>query len=415
MLMACASRNILTESNKVAEREHNMQKVVILGAGYAGLRAMKELHKEAGLQITLIDRDLYHYESTELHTVAAGTKVPADIIFDIESSIPEGVEFRNGTVSRIDVEAKCVCLENENIPITYDYLIVALGFESEDFGIKGASQYALPLSNLADALAIRAHLEQRLAGFSDSRDEDDLSIVVCGAGITGIELIGELVYQMPKWVAQHKLPADKVRITCLDAMPTILPMFDAELGRYAIAHLEDRGVSFQTSSAIDEVTTNSVRSGARVFPAHTIIWTTGVRGSHVIANSGFAQKRNRVAVEPTLSLKDHPEVFFIGDVSAVANLENGRMYPTTAQISVAQATHAALNLKSRIAGKPLTDFTFKSRGTVCSLGPSLGVAQIGADGGMKLEGRKVAALKKLINDAETVEVSGIGNMIGRDY
>ncbi|MFD1561778.1 NAD(P)/FAD-dependent oxidoreductase [Paraburkholderia silviterrae] len=388
-----------------------MRKIVILGAGYAGLRAMKELHKEAGLQITLINRDLYHYEATELHTVAAGTKAPADIIFDLESSIPEGVDFRSGTVNKIDVETQCVYLEDENIPIAYDYLIVALGFESEDFGIKGAAQYALPLANLADAFAIRTHLEQRLARFNDSRDENDLSIVVCGAGITGIELVGELVYRMPEWVAQHKLPADKIRITCLDAMPAILPMFDAELSRYAIAHLADRGVSFQTSSAIDEVTATGVRSGERVFPAHTIIWTTGVRGSHVVANSGFAQKRNRVAVEPSLSLKGHPEVFFIGDVSAVADPGSGHVYPTTAQISVAQATHAALNLKAQIAGKPMTDFTFKSRGTVCSLGPLLGIAQIGADGSMKLEGRKVAAIKKLINDTEILEVSSIGNMI----
>ncbi|WP_213300946.1 NAD(P)/FAD-dependent oxidoreductase [Paraburkholderia sacchari] len=388
-----------------------MQKVVILGAGYAGLRAIKELHKEAGLQITLINRDLYHYEATELHAVAAGTQTPADIIFDIASSIPEGAAFRSGTVERIDIEAKCVHLEYDNVPITYDYLVVALGFESEDFGIEGVSQYALPLSNLTDALAIRAHLEQRLARFNDSHDENDLSIVVCGAGITGIELIGELIHQKPKWVAQHNLPPDKIRITCLDAMPTILPMFDAELSRYAIQYLADCGVSFQTSSAIDVVTANSVKSGERVFPAHTIIWTTGVRGSHVVANSGFAQKRNRVAVEPCLSLKGHPEVFFIGDVSAVTNPDNGRMYPTTAQISVAQAEHAARNLKARVAGKPMTDFVFQSRGTVCSLGPSRGIAQIGAEGSVKLEGRKVAAIKKLINNTEIAEVSNIRNMI----
>ncbi|GAB6092951.1 NAD(P)/FAD-dependent oxidoreductase [Furfurilactobacillus curtus] len=388
-----------------------MTEVVVLGAGYAGLRAIRELHGMPNVHLTLINRDPYHYEATALHTVAIGTNEPDHITFDIKQALPEDVTFTVATVTKIDVEAKTITLADQSQPLTYDYLITALGFESEDFGIKGADEYALPLENVKTAEAIRRHLEDRLAGYQETQDENDLHIIVCGAGFTSVELLGELVHRIPSLIEEYHLPAELIQITCLEAAPKVLPMFDQKLVDYAVQYLADHGAVIHTSTPIDEVTPTGVKSGDTTFNANTIIWTTGVRGSHVIADSGFQQKRNRVAVDPTLTLKDHPEVFIIGDVSAVPDPASGRFYPTTGQISIAQATHVAKNLRAQLDGNAMTPFTYKSLGTVCSLGPSVGIAELGDRGSMKLRGRKVSLLKKMVNDRTIMEESGVGNML----
>ncbi|MCF6161341.1 MAG: NAD(P)/FAD-dependent oxidoreductase [Furfurilactobacillus sp.] len=388
-----------------------MTEVVVLGAGYAGLRTVRELSGTPNVHVTLIDRNSYHYEATALHTVAIGTNEANHITFDIRKAIPKEVTFKQDNVTRIDPQDKTVTLEKEATPLKYDYLVVALGFESEDFGIKGAATYGLPLQDIGSAKAIRKHLEERLAAYNDSHDERDLHIIVCGAGFTSIELLGELVYRMPSLVEQYHLPADKIQITCLEAMPKILPMFDQKLVDFAVQFLADHGAIIHTSTPIDEVTDHSVISGDNVYEANTIIWTTGVRGSHVISDSQFDQKRNRVAVTSQLTMKDHPEVFIIGDSSAVPDPASGRFYPTTGQISIAQATHTAKNIKASIDGTQLSDFTYKSLGTVCSLGPTTGIAEIGDSGRIKLKGRKVALVKKMVNDRSIMEESGFANMM----
>ncbi len=250
-----------------------------------------------------------------------------------------------------------------------------------------------------------------MAAYKDSQDERDLHIIVCGAGFTSIELLGELVYRMPSLIEQYQLPADKIQITCLEAMPKVLPMFDAKLVDYAVQFLADHGAVIHTSTPIDEVTATSVISGDNTYEANTIIWTTGVRGSHVIGDSGFDQKRNRVAVTGQLTLKDHPEVFIIGDNSAVPDPDSGRFYPTTGQISIAQATHTAKNIKASLNGSPMSNFSYKSMGTVCSLGPTTGIAELGASGRIKLKGHKVALVKRMVNDRSIMEESGFANMM----
>ncbi|KGO31661.1 hypothetical protein Q757_05835 [Oenococcus alcoholitolerans] len=174
--------------------------------------------------------------------------------------------------------------------------------------------------------------------------------------------------------------------------------------------LEKRGVEFFVSTPIIEITKNSVKSKDKTFNANTIIWTTGVKGSHVIADSGYSQRRNRVMVKDDLSSSDDPNEFIIGDVSAVMSA-SGRPYPTTGQISIAQANFAAKNIDARIKGQETKKFTFKSLGTVCSLGPKNGVAEINVLGHWKLKGREVGPLKKIVNDRSVLELSNFKEML----
>lgn len=387
-----------------------MKKVVVLGAGYAGLRVVKELVKlKTDAEITLVNKNDYHYESTQLHEIAVGNKKPSDISFKITDVISKKVNFIKDEVVSIDRPKKEVHLKSGKV-LNYDYLANSLGFESESFGIKGVDEYGLPLIDIETALAAKEHLENTLADYAKSGDENDLHIAVCGAGFTSIEYLGELVYRLPEFISKYNLPADKIKIYCIEAADKILPMFTQDLSKYAVDYLEKRGVEFFVSTPVIEITKNSVKSKDKTFNANTIIWTTGVKGSHVIADSGYSQRRNRVMVKDDLSSSDDPNEFIIGDVSAVMSA-SGRPYPTTGQISIAQANFAAKNIDARIKGQETKKFTFKSLGTVCSLGPKNGVAEINVLGHWKLKGREVGPLKKIVNDRSVLELSNFKEML----
>ncbi|WEV64502.1 NAD(P)/FAD-dependent oxidoreductase [Bifidobacterium sp. ESL0732] len=393
-----------------------MKRIVVLGAGYAGIRTVKKLYGSGiDAQIVLVNKNPYHYMTTQLHEVAAGTKEPADITFDVAQTFADkkNVQVILDEVIRIDQDAKSVELKN-NAPLQYDYLVNALGFESETFGIQGAEENGWPIIDINTALAARKHLEDTLKRYKTSHDPNDLRIIVCGAGFTSIEYLGEIVHRMPKLAKEYGFPRNKVKIDCIEAGPKILGMFNQDLAQWGVKYLEKKGVTFHVSTPITEVKTNAVMSNDKEFPANTIIWTTGVHGSHVIADSGYDQKRNRVVVEDDLRVNGHPDQFLIGDVSGVPNPDNGRLFPTTAQISIAQADCVAENLVALMNGQPTKKFVFKALGTVCSLGPTSGIASIDMFGHWNLKGWIASIAKKLIADRAVLELANIRTMLESD-
>lgn len=388
-----------------------MATIAVLGGGYAGLRTVKRLVREkVNAHIVLVNKYPYHYESTQLHEVAAGTKKPSDITFDIREAVSDEVDVVIDTVASIDRANKKVLLEKSG-PLSYDYLVNALGFETETFGIKGVEENSLSFYDIDSAVAVHEHLEKTLANYATSHDENDLHIVVCGAGFTGIELLGELVHQIPSWTKKYALPEGGIKLYCVEADKKILPMLPEELSKWAVDYLTEHGVEMHSGTAITQVNPGSVMGGDLEFRANTIIWTTGVRGSHVICDSGYDQKRNRVIVKDDLSVEGQPEEFLIGDVSALPDPASGRLYPTTAQIAIAQADAAAVNVAALVAGNPTKPFVFKSVGTVCSLGPHCGVATIDMFGHWKLKGHKVGLVKKLVNDRSVLELAHVKEML----
>lgn len=355
--------------------------ILVLGAGYAGLRTVRQLQKKnIDATITLVNKNDFHYEATLLHEVAAGTHTDERISFKIKDVIDSSkVNFIQDTVKLINKDENTVTLE-KNGTVAYDYLVVALGFESESFGIPGVNEYAASLVDIPTANAALDLLDSNLKKYQTSKDENDLSIVVCGAGFTSIEYLGEITNRLPKLADTYNFPIDKVKITCIEAMPSILPMFEPKLAQYGVDTLERRGVTFITGTPIKEIKDGVVmyeqEGELKEAKASTIIWTTGVRGSSIIGESGFKEGRGRVMVNEDLTAPDYPNIFIIGDVSAVMNPEAGRPYPPTAQIAVVQGTKVAENLELALKGQPLSKFTFKSAGTVASLGNNDAIANV---------------------------------------
>ncbi|MGL4521210.1 MAG: NAD(P)/FAD-dependent oxidoreductase [Bacilli bacterium] len=383
----------------------NNPQIVILGAGYAGMVTATQLQKKLGVNeadIVLVNKNDYHYQSTWLHENAAGTLSADQTKIDIKEVIHNHqIRFVQDTVVHIDKEKQVVTLENGEL--TYDYLVVGLGFQSETFGIEGLKEHAFSIANMDASLVIRQHIEMKFAQYSHSKEKnsDDLTIVVGGAGFTGIELVGELANRVPELCKEYNIPRAEAKIICVEAAPMILPGFDEELVSYARTVLEKKGVTFKIGTPIKKCTPDGIIVGVgddkeELLPAGTVVWAAGVRGSDLIESSSFENMRGRVKVDPFLRSPGHENVFVVGDCSLIINEETNRPYPPTAQIAVQQGIVMAHNLAVLVRGRgELHDFKPDIKGTVCSLGHD---DAIGCVFGKNITGWKASVMKKVIDN-----------------
>ncbi|WP_180953719.1 NAD(P)/FAD-dependent oxidoreductase [Bacillus sp. T33-2] len=388
-------------------------KIVILGAGYGGLVTATRLQKLVGVNeadITLVNKHDYHYETTWLHEASAGTLHHDRVRYDIRDVIDRHkIEFVQGTVEEIKTDEKRVILENGDL--TYDFLVVALGAEPETFGIKGLKEYAFAIANINSARQLREHIEYQFATYNTEADkkEDRLTIVVGGAGFTGIEFLGELTNRVPELCREYDIDFHKVKIVCVEAAPMVLPGFDPELVSYAVSQLEKKGVEFRIGTAIKECTPDGIivakgEDTVEEIKSGTVVWAAGVRGSSIIEKSGFEAMRGRVKVQPDLRAPGHEDIFIIGDSSLIINEEINRPYPPTAQIAMQQGEVCARNVAALIRGKQeLETFTPDIKGTVCSLGED---DAIGVAFGKKMTGTKASFMKKMIDNRALFLIGG---------
>lgn len=388
-------------------------RVVVLGAGYGGLMTVTRLQKLLGTndaEIILINKNKYHYETTWLHEASAGTLHHDRVRYDIKNVInPAKVEFIQATIEKVIPEEKKVILENAEVE--YDYLVISLGSDSETFGIKGLDKYAFAITNVNAARQIREHIEYQFATYNTEveKDEKRLSIVVGGAGFTGIEFLGELTNRIPGLCEEYDIDPKKVRITCIEASPMVLPQFDRDLVNYAISLLESKGVEFHIGNSVQEVTEDGVFFGKKgeepeEIKAGTVIWSAGVRGNSVIDKSGFETMRGRVKVNDDLRIPGYEDIFVIGDCSLIINEEINRPYPPTAQIAMQHGEVCARNVAKLVQGKnDLENFSFDDKGTVCSLGED---DAIGVVFGKKIKGTKASVMKKVIDNRALFMVGG---------
>ncbi|KUP05365.1 NADH dehydrogenase [Bacillus coahuilensis m2-6] len=390
--------------------------IVILGGGYAGLMTATRLQKQLGkdeAQITLINKHDYHYETTWLHEASAGTLHHDRVRYDIASVIDRSkVNFMVATVEEIQSANNKIITDAGEVP--YDYLVVALGAESETFGIQGLKEHAFTITNVNQSRRIREHIDLQFATYAaeDEKKPERLTIVVGGAGFTGIEFLGELGNRVPELCREYDIDPKKVHVICVEAAPMILPGFDEELVKYAKSKLESKGVEFRIGTPIKEATETSIIVGkgeeeVEEIKAGTIVWAAGVRGSSLIETSGIENMRARVKVNHDLRAPGLDNVFVIGDCSLIINEEINRPYPPTAQIAMQQGEVVARNLTALVKGQQegLETFTPDLKGTVCSLGED---DAIGVVFGRKLTGTAASFMKKMVDNRALFLIGGLG-------
>lgn len=394
-----------------------MKKILLLGAGYANMSLLTRLDSASlkKAQWTLVTKEPYHYKSITLHDVASG-KIDKYALFDLEKIKERGVCVVCDEITSIEANIA----RGKNANYEYDYLTVGLGFEGDDFGIKGVKQYAKAITSYKSAQDIRGDIEAKLA----QGKEGDISFVVCGGGFSGVEFVSSLAEELQKKCTEYNINFARIKIYCIEAMPNILPMFNATLQNLAVKKLEALGVVVMSGSKILECKESAIvieQGGKkRELGADIIIWTAGVRGNSVIENSRiFNSARSKVEVDKFL----HPlqlnaqnlggnsqnlaqNIFIMGDCAAFKDEKSGRFFPPTAQIAREQGKYLAKVFKillSNPQGK-IPPFIFTPKGSICSVGESYALGNLGI---FEIKGKSASALKKIVESLWDLQLKGI--------
>ncbi|HLQ97986.1 MAG TPA: NAD(P)/FAD-dependent oxidoreductase [Candidatus Dormibacteraeota bacterium] len=396
----------------------NKPNIVVLGAGYGGLITTVNLQKSLGTNqanITLVNKHDYHYQSTWLHESAAGTLHHDRVRIPIKDVINTSkVNLVIDTVVSIDPKEKKVVLENDEL--TYDILVVSLGFESATFGIPGLEENAYMIESLNSSRLIREHIEYNFAMYHNEKEKNQarLNIVVGGAGFTGMEFVGELANRIPELCKEYDIDKSLVKIITVEGAPTVMPGFDPQLVEYAMNSLEARGVEFITSAMLKECKPDGIvyeKDGEEhSISTLTTVWAAGVKANSIVEESGFETNRGKVEVRPDLRSPEYDDVFVVGDCALIMNEETGRPYPPTAQIASQAADVAAQNIKDLVEGnKTLTAFEPNILGTVASLGNNDAIGTIFGD--KKIFGWNATVMKKIIDNKHLLKLGGIGLLL----
>lgn len=379
----------------------DVKKIVILGAGYAGVEAAKVLSKkfkkDHSVEITLINDNPFQTLLTELHEIAGRRTEKESVMVDLYNVFKATkVNFVRDRIESIDYEAKTLTSNKETYK--YDYLVIGCGAEPAYFGIEGVKEYGFTIWSLKDALKIREHVEKSFEMARDERDvvkrKELLTFVVAGAGFTGIETVGELMEWKNVLCEKYGITPGEVSIYNVEAMPTILPILRASLQKKAADFLTGKGVKLMTNSPIVKATPDGIvlKDGQEI-RTKTLIWTCGVQGNSFTASQGLTPgKRNRVQVNDYMQSMDKEEVYLVGD-NAYYEID-GKPIPQIVETALQTGECAAHNIAADITKTEKKKFVLNTHGFMVSIGSHYCVAELM---GTPLSGFVAMAMKHLVN------------------
>lgn len=355
--------------------------MVIIGAGFGGLYAAKDLSKH-DLEITIVDRKNHHTFQPLLYQVATAALNPSDIAVPIRSIFRNRKNVRVVLGEAIAIEAgrRAVILRDGELP--YDRLIVATGATHSYFGNDQWARHAPGLKTIEDALQIRRRM---LLAYEAAERETDpelqkewLTFVVVGAGPTGVELAGSL-----SEIARHTLRKDfrridprYARVVLVEALPRVLPPYAPDLSESARRQLENLQVEVRTGSRVSDIRSDRVVLEDGEIRARTVLWAAGVRASELASTLGAPLDRaGRVEVEPDLTVPGHDDIYVIGDLAAV--VQEGEPVPGIAPAAIQQGRHAARSILRSLRGEKALPFRYRDKGIMATIGRAAAVAQLG--------------------------------------
>ncbi len=355
--------------------------VLIVGAGFGGLNAARALRR-APVQVVLVDRNNYHLFQPLLYQVATAGLEPEEIAKPARAILrgQKNFDFRLLDVTRVDFAARR--LETSAGPIAYDYLVLAPGGETNFFGLDSLQRHGMGLKDIPDAVAIRNHVltcfEQAMLEPDAERRRALLTFIVVGGGPTGVEMAGALSELIRLVLVKDypRLNIKDVRILLLEASDKLLAALPERLREAAGKTLWRKYVEVRFGASVADYDGRQARlKSGEVIPALTVIWAAGVRASPLTATLGLPTARQgRVPVEATLQLKDHPEVFIIGD--AAYREQDGEALPMVAPVAIQMGQSVARNIMRELRGQPLEPFRYRDQGTLATIGRNAAVAKV---------------------------------------
>ena len=357
--------------------------VVIVGAGFGGLRAARALRK-APVDVVLLDRHNYHLFQPLLYQVATAGLEPEQIAKPVRAILRRqaNFEFRMVEVTGVDFAARRVATDHG--PVPYDFLILALGGETNYFGLDGIVRHGFGLKGVVDAVAIRNHVlrcfELAMLEPDAERRRALLTFVVVGGGPTGVEMAGALSELIRLVLVKDypRLNIKDVRVLLLEATDRLLAAMPDRLGDAAAKILwRKKHVEVRFGAAVQDFdgARITLKSG-EVIPARTLIWAAGAKAVSLTATLGLTTARQgRVAVTPELQAPDHPEVYVIGDAAYLEH--DGAPLPMMAPVAIQMADTATANIARRLRDEPPRAFRFKDPGSLATIGRNAAVAYLG--------------------------------------
>ena len=355
--------------------------VVVVGAGFAGLTCARELAKNPGVHVTVIDRNPYQTFSPLLYQVATGGFPEDDIAYPVRAAIP-GVDFHRGEVVRIDPLAKNLRLADATV-IQWDELVLATGSTGATFGVAGVAENALQMKTIQEARDIRRRL---LLTYEEvdigQKPKEALRVVVVGGGPTGVEVTGAVAELQRSMKHEFPRVAEFGHVTLVEAGSRLLPSFTEKSSAHAKSELEELGAVVLVDAAVDRMYESDVHlKSGEVLPAGTMIWAAGVAAPDTWTSLGVADRANRLRVQPTLELSEG--LWVIGDTASLDGAD-GRPLPMVAPVALQMGRHVAKQISARLVGQPLTDFVYKDKGQMATIGRRRAVVEM--PGGMRLHG-----------------------------
>ena len=350
-------------------------RVVILGAGFGGLTAARKMAGFA--DVTVVDRHNFQTFLPLLYQVSTAGLAADHVAHPVRGALRKtGVQFRMGTPISIDHKNKSVKLDSSEV-LEFDYLIVALGSATADFGVPGVFEHALGMKSVHEALTIRAEVLRRFEDLCRFEDETIFSISVVGGGPTGVEMAGafaELVRGPLKNDQRHA--AAHIKINLIEAGPRILPMFSEKLSAHGKKDLEKLGVIVHLNTAVKAIKprTIEISDGSKI-ASEVTIWAAGVKGEPTGAKLNLPLINTRIDVENTLQVKHYPHIFAIGDIAGFVG-ENGRMLPMVAPVALQQGRHVAQQIKRIATGQELKPFKYLDKGSMATIGRHKAIVEV---------------------------------------
>jgi NADH:ubiquinone reductase (H+-translocating) len=361
-------------------------RVVVVGAGFAGLKVVKGLSR-SDCEILLFDRHNYHLFQPLLYQVATAGLSPGDIAYPIRRIFrnQQNVQVVLGEVTKVELDAKHIHT-SDGERLHYDYLVIAVGATHSYFGKPEWSDRAPGLKTVDDATEIRRRV---LLAFEAAEQEADansrrakLTFVVIGGGPTGVEMAGAL-----REIAASEIPKDfryidttMSRIILLQGGDRLLPAFHPKLSESAKEDLEEMGVEVRLNARVTKIDDDAVWMGEERLAAANVIWAAGVQGQPIAKTLGAElDKSGRVVVEGDLSVKQHPEVFVVGDAAAAIDSDTKKPVPGLAPAAMQMGNFVARLIRDELAFGKIGQrpaFNYIDKGTMATIGKARAVADI---------------------------------------
>ena len=363
--------------------------VVIVGAGFGGLAAAREL-ADSPVRVTLVDQNNFHTFLPLLYQVATSGLASSDVAMPVRGIVNghDNVSFRQATVAGADLAARCLHLHGEQHDVAdlhFDHLIVAAGATTNTFGTPGVEEHGFPLYNLQDAVGLRNHVLERFeAADADPGLVDDgaLTFVVVGGGPTGVEVAGALTELIGTVLRRdfRNLDVSRARVVLVEMRDDLLTPFSPPSRRHARETLEARGVDVRTGVHVERVHRDRVElPEGEVIPSHTLVWAAGIKANPVAEALGLpVVGSGRVPVGPDLQVRGIEGVWAVGDVAAIVDPGNsdGAPLPQLAPVAMQSGRHAARQIVRTIEGRTTEPFRYRDKGIMATIGRSRAVAEL---------------------------------------